>query len=131
VSQTFVPYLGYADAAGAMKFLEAAFGFVRSLEYPDEHGVVQHAEMQYGSGAIMLGTGADAQRDPGKLATPPGRGIYIIVDDVDAHHARAAAAGATIVWPPEDTPFGTRRYRALDPEGYEWSFGTYAPKTAA
>ncbi len=23
--------------------------------------------------------------------------------------------------------FGTRRYRARDPEGYEWSFGTYVP----
>jgi uncharacterized glyoxalase superfamily protein PhnB len=130
MSQTFVPYLAYADAAAAMTFLESAFGFIRSLEYPDEHGSIQHAEMQYGSGAIMLGTGADQQRDPAKLTIPPGRGIYIIVTDVDAHHARAAAAGAKIVWPPEDTPFGTRRYRALDPEGYEWSFGTYAPQTA-
>jgi uncharacterized glyoxalase superfamily protein PhnB len=128
--QTFVPYFGYADPKAAMAFLETAFGFAPSLRYEDDAGIVQHAEMQYGSGAIMLGTGTDAQRDPAKLATPPGRGIYIIVDDVDAHHARAAAAGATIVWAPEDTPFGTRRYRALDLEGYEWSFGTYAPKTA-
>ena len=50
-----------------------------------------------------------------------------MVDDVDAHHARAKSAGARVVYGPEDTDFGTRRYRALDPEGYEWSFGTYAP----
>ena len=28
---------------------------------------------------------------------------------------------------PEDTEWGTRRARLLDPEGQEWSFGTYAP----
>jgi uncharacterized glyoxalase superfamily protein PhnB len=32
-------------------------------------------------------------------------------------------------YPPEETDFGTRRYRALDPEGYEWSFGSYRPAT--
>jgi len=49
-----------------------------------------------------------------------------VVDDVDAHHGRGSA-GARIVYGPEDTDFGTRRYRALDPEGYEWGFGTYSP----
>jgi hypothetical protein len=32
-------------------------------------------------------------------------------------------------YPPEETDFGTRRYRALDPEGYEWSFRSYRPAT--
>jgi uncharacterized glyoxalase superfamily protein PhnB len=31
------------------------------------------------------------------------------------------------VFPPEDTEWGTRRARLLDPEGGEWSFGSYAP----
>jgi len=127
---TFVLYLGYDDAAAALDFFEAAFGFTRSADYRDDQGVVLHAEVQFGGGAFMLGTGGDQQRDPAKRATAPGRGVYTVVDDVDAHYLRAKAAGATIVYPPEDTEFGTRRYRALDPEGYEWSFGTYAPKTA-
>jgi uncharacterized glyoxalase superfamily protein PhnB len=29
--------------------------------------------------------------------------------------------------PPEDTEFGTHRYRVLDPEGYKWSFRSYRP----
>jgi uncharacterized glyoxalase superfamily protein PhnB len=45
---------------------------------------------------------------------------------MDTHHERAKAAGACIVYGPEDTDFGTRRYRIPDPEGYEWSFGTYS-----
>jgi uncharacterized glyoxalase superfamily protein PhnB len=32
-------------------------------------------------------------------------------------------------YPPEEADFGTRRYRALDREGYEWSFGSYRPAT--
>jgi len=51
----------------------------------------------------------------------------VVVDDVDAHYERAKAAGARIVYDPENTDFGTRRYRTLDPEGYEWSFGTDSP----
>lgn len=46
-------------------------------------------------------------------------------------HERALGAGARVVYPPEDTEFGTRRYRTLDPEGYEWSFGSYGPTPGA
>jgi uncharacterized glyoxalase superfamily protein PhnB len=58
-----------------------------------------------------------------------GQGIYAYVEDVDAHFARARAGGARVVYPPEDTGWGTRRYRVLDPEGYEWGFGSYRPDT--
>jgi uncharacterized glyoxalase superfamily protein PhnB len=36
------------------------------------------------------------------------------------------SVAAAIVYGPQDTEFGTRRYRARDLEGYEWSFGTYS-----
>jgi uncharacterized glyoxalase superfamily protein PhnB len=53
-----------------------------------------------------------------------------LVDDVDASHDRAVAAGDRSVFPPEETERGTRRVRVLDPEGGEWSFGTYEPGVA-
>jgi uncharacterized glyoxalase superfamily protein PhnB len=53
--------------------------------------------------------------------------LYVIVDDPDAHHARAAAAGARIVRDLVDEPYGSREYSARDPEGNLWSFGTYDP----
>lgn len=123
----FVPYLSYRDAAAAIDWLEEAFGFERTLAYPGEDGKVMHAEMAFGGAHLMMGTGEPpAAIDPGGTS-PNGHGIYVVVDDVDAHHQRAVATGAEIVYSPEDTEFGTRRYRALDLEGYEWSFGTYAP----
>ena len=56
--------------------------------------------------------------------------VYIVVDDPDAHHARAKAAGATIIRELEDQDYGSRDYSARDPEGNIWSFGTYDPATA-
>ena len=125
----FVPYFSYRDAAAAIEWLGNAFGFemARAFEGPD--GKVMHAEMSFAGGAIMLGTGDPPAADPARAGdeSPTAHGVYVVVDDVDAHHDRAAAAGAHIVYGPQDTEFGTRRYRVLDLEGYEWSFGTYNP----
>jgi uncharacterized glyoxalase superfamily protein PhnB len=87
-----------------------------------------HAEMAFGGDVVVIGTGEPPPAQSDAAATSPtGHGIYVVVEDVDAHHERAKAAGARIVYGPEETDFGTRRYRALDSEGYEWSFGTYSP----
>jgi uncharacterized glyoxalase superfamily protein PhnB len=50
--------------------------------------------------------------------------IHVRVDDVDAHFARARAGGATIASEPADQEYGERSYRAIDPEGQRWIFGT-------
>jgi uncharacterized glyoxalase superfamily protein PhnB len=126
---SFVPYFSYRDAAAALDWLARAFGFEKTQDYRDDEGKVIHAEMTFGGGTIMLGTGEPPEHDsrPPTETSPTAHGVYVVVPDADAHHERAQRAGATIVYGPEDTEFGTRRYRALDVEGYEWSFGTYRP----
>jgi uncharacterized glyoxalase superfamily protein PhnB len=52
---------------------------------------------------------------------------YLIVDDADAHYARAKAAGAQIVVDIKDEDYGGRGYTCRDPEGHIWNFGTYDP----
>ena len=121
------PYLSYRNAAAALEWLAEAFGFATITDFRDPDGNVMHAEMGFGNGAIMLGTSATDRTAEDLHARPAEHGIYVYVSDVDAHYQRAKAAGAHIVFPPEDTEWGTRRYRALDPEGYEWSFGNYRP----
>jgi uncharacterized glyoxalase superfamily protein PhnB len=49
-------------------------------------------------------------------------GLYVLVDDVDAHYERARAAGAEILEEPADQEYGDRRYAAMDPEGHHWFF---------
>ena len=117
---TIVPYLSYRDGTAAIDFLERAFGFRTVISQVDDDGTLVHAELAYGKGVILMGT-ADLPR-----GTP---GIYVVVEDVAAHHARAMEAGATLVYGPETTQWGTERYRVTDPEGQEWTFGTYQPQT--
>jgi predicted enzyme related to lactoylglutathione lyase len=52
-------------------------------------------------------------------APQPGWGIalWIDCDNVDELHARIQAAGATIITPPFDGPFG-RTFTFADPDGY-------------
>jgi uncharacterized glyoxalase superfamily protein PhnB len=50
--------------------------------------------------------------------------LNVFVEDVDAHHAASSAAGAKIMYPPTDQPYGQREYAAADPEGRIWSFAT-------
>jgi uncharacterized glyoxalase superfamily protein PhnB len=52
----------------------------------------------------------------------------VVVEDPDAHHARAKAAGADVIRELEDQDYGSRDYSARDFEGNTWSFGTYNPK---
>ena len=57
----------------------------------------------------------------------PGSGsAYVVTADIDALHARAAAAGAEILEGPVERDYGSRDVVVRDPEGNLWSFGTYA-----
>ena len=50
------------------------------------------------------------------------------MDDVDAHHERAVAAGAEVVMELTDQEYGSREYAIRDPGGNVWTFGTYRPQ---
>jgi len=118
------PSLRYNDARRAIEWLEEAFGFKPGMVVDGEDGTVAHAEMTFGGGMIMLGT----QRDD-SYGSHVGEGwMYVVIEDADAHYARAKAAGAEIVRELEDQDYGSRDYSARDFEGNMWSFGTYRPE---
>jgi uncharacterized glyoxalase superfamily protein PhnB len=122
---TVYPWRTYDDAQAAIAFLESAFGAERHALHLDDNGAVRHAELRFGNGIVMLGSSRPdlgASRGEGE----PGQGVYIAVDDVDAHFERARAAGAEIVSELRDLGY-SREYSARDPEGNSWHFGTYQP----
>jgi PhnB protein len=124
--QRITPYLLYKDAGAALDFLSKAFGFEETFRMSGEDGRVGHAEARLGEAAVMLGS-PDGYRNPKEVGVTVL--IYVMVGDVDAHYARAKAAGAEIKDEPEDQDYGHRRYSALDPEGHSWYFA--APVKAA
>ncbi len=119
------PYLLYEDCAAAIAFLTRAFGFRELLRFDGPDGAVTHAELALPRGGVVfVGDPRGDYRNPGR----DGRitvAIHVYVDDVDAHHARARDAGAEIAEPPNDTPYGDRRYSALDPQGHQWYFAQH------
>ncbi len=122
------PTLVYRDAKAAIKLLTEAFGFSQVAVYEGENGSVMHAELSYGNGMVMLGSkGTGGVFDKAMEGAGPS-GVYVVVDDVDAHHRRAAEHGVEILMEPTDQDYGSRDYMARDGEGNIWSFGTYAPQ---
>lgn len=126
------PTLRYRDAPAMIAWLKRAFSFVEHVVYAGEDGTVAHAQLTYGSGMIMCGSARDDAFGR-MVGTPEALGgttqcIYVAVDDVDAHCARAQREGAEILSPPADTDYGSRDYICRDPEGHVWCFGRYWPK---
>lgn len=123
------PFLRYQDAPAAIEWLATAFGFERHAVYPGNDGTIAHAQLRLGAGIVMLGSARDdvlGMKSPRDLGAV-NQGIYVALDDIDAHYARARAAGAEILRPLADTDYGAREYTARDLEGHLWSFGTYWP----
>jgi uncharacterized glyoxalase superfamily protein PhnB len=123
----FFPVLRYRDAHGAIDFLERAFGFEPRPSTRATTGA--WCTPSSASTATSSCSARPASPSGPGMRPPPGSGaVYVVVrNDIDAHHDRAKAAGAEIVYGLRDQDYGSRDYSARDPEGNLWSFGTYAP----
>jgi len=123
MSQAVTPYLVYADGEAAIEFATRAFGF-REVDRTTGGAGGLHAELEVerGDGRIYLGQPPESHgfRNPAEVGRTSS--VYVIVDEVDAHYARAKEAGAEILEELNDLPFGHRRYRCVDPQGHAWDF---------
>jgi uncharacterized glyoxalase superfamily protein PhnB len=129
-TQVFHPVLRYRDPHAAIAWLEEALGFERKAVHEADDGTVQHAELTFRGGTIMLGTAADpSEGGYAAIAKPPGSSsVYVVVDDPDALHDRVVAYGGDVAMPLTDQDYGSRDFAVRDPEGNLWNFGTYAPE---
>ncbi len=123
------------DAAKMIDWLCDAFGFEIRIKVVGENGRIEHSELTYGGGLIMVGEeriGAASRwgvdmKSPLSVAGANTQGLMVYVDDVDVHCERARAAGAKIVDEPTLHDYGEdywadRSYGAVDPEGHLWWF---------
>ncbi|MEZ0106682.1 putative glyoxalase superfamily protein PhnB [Catenulispora sp. EB89] len=118
------PTLRATDAPALIRFLTEAFGFEATVVYQDGDQV-HHAELAWPEGGgVMLGSARASDGDAWPLA-PGTFGAYVVTDHPDEVFARAEAAGAEILQELYETDYGSRDFRARDPEGNRWSFGTY------
>jgi uncharacterized glyoxalase superfamily protein PhnB len=117
----------YVDPKAAFRWLEEAFGFEPLFVILDENENLAHSEMTYGDSVVMVGSEwSENHRSPQNLAGKNTQTVHVQLargEDIDAHCARAKAAGAEILQTPDTQFYGDRTYRARDPEGHIWTFG--------
>lgn len=115
--QRIIPYLVTKHPAGVMRFAIEALGFAEASRVHGPDGSIVHGQLRFRDNVVMLGAsqeGFDGFRGM----------IYIYVDDVDAHFARARKAGAKVVVELQDMPYGDRAYGVEDPDGNQWHVAT-------
>lgn len=134
-AQRAIPMLSYEDVGAAIEWLQRAFGFRERADqrYTDDEGRVTHAELELEGGVVMLGWPGPEYHSPKRHAGECDQarrwlevphvvdGVLVDVADVDRHHERARAAGATILAEPKTEEYG-RVYNAADLEGHRWMF---------
>ena len=124
--------LYYDDAASAIDWLCEAFGFELRLKVEGEGGRIEHSELTYGEGVVMVGDTKKAEkfpymRAPSQIGGGNTQNLMVYVDDVEAHFAHAKAAGAKIDKEPTTTDYGEeywtdRSYGCEDVGGHHWWF---------
>ena len=112
------PYVAVRDAAAFLDFLRDAFHGVERGRVVLDDGTIGHAEVWIGNRVLQL-----FDRRPDWPETPSLLSLY--VEDCDAAHARALAAGATEITPLTTNAWGDRMGRIRDPFGNIWWIQTH------
>ena len=103
-----IPELPYPDVRAAVEWLCRSFGFVERLRIGDHR-----AQLLFGQGSVIV---------TGQGNGPGTSSLLVRVDDINSHYEQAKQAGARIVSPPADYPYGERQYTVEDLGGHRWTF---------
>ncbi|MFJ5731773.1 VOC family protein [Streptomyces paradoxus] len=110
---TVTPWIISRDTAGLIDYLKEAFDAEEIARVVGEDGRIGHAEVRIGDSIVM-----PFDAPPGWPPTPAFLRLY--VEDADAAHRRAVAAGGTSVTEVTHLFFGDRIGRVRDPLGNLW-----------
>ena len=112
------PYLVVPDVKTLIEFLTKAFDATVHTKMEMPAGGIAHADLVvFGSHVMMGQSGAHHPPVPAML--------YLYVEDADAVHARALAAGGTVDQPVKDQFYGDRSGSVKDSNGNIWWIATH------
>ena len=111
-------------AAGLIDFLTAAFGAEAMFRHDAPDGSVRHARFKIGNSVVMV-----SEPHGQYQAVLPG--VYMYVENADEVYERAIRAGASVLYPIADMPYGDRMGGVTDPFGNEWYISTDAKMCAS
>ncbi|MFD3840186.1 VOC family protein [Streptomyces sp. NPDC058642] len=110
---TVTPWIISHDTAGLIDYLKEAFDAEEIARVVGDDGRIGHAEVRIGDSIVM-----PFDAPPHWPPTPAFLRLY--VEDADAAHRRAVAAGGTSVTEVTHLFFGDRVGRVRDPLGNLW-----------
>lgn len=117
------PFLTVKDARGIVEFYKKAFGAIEISRQSSPTGqFIIEMSLEDDRFYAVDENRAGSNLSPTTLGGTSVR-MSLIVPDPDAFADRAVAAGATIVFPIADQPYGMRQGRIADPEGHHWLIG--------
>lgn len=126
-SNTITPHLTVNDAPSAIEFYKQAFGAEEKYRMlaPDKQKIM-HAELQIGNSIIFLNDEFPECSEPSaKTLNASPVTIHLQIDDADVWFNRALDAGAKVTMPLENTFWGDRYGRVVDPFGHSWSISSH------
>ncbi|WP_158021339.1 VOC family protein [Mycolicibacterium chubuense] len=128
MSAHLTAFICYRDPEAAVGWISDVLGFHVVRTYRDG-GLLAHAELRRGDAVVCVQRDDRGYEVPEPKGDCVGSGLYVVLDaaEVDAVHERATTAGTTVLIAPETTRWGNFRIELLDPEGRQWSIGTYLP----
>ena len=120
--RSITPYLHPRGAPALIEFLKDAFGAEEVARYQSPEGVVHHAKIRIGDSIVEMGEAHGPWQ-------PMPTVIFLSVEDVNALHRRAVAAGAVSIEEPADQPYGARVGAVKDPAENIWYIATPIAKS--
>jgi PhnB protein len=119
------------DGASEIDFCERAFGAVELARRATADGTVVHATLALGGALVMIH--GEFPNLASRAPQPDGSSpvvIYLYVENVDSVIERAVLAGAHVLIPVMNQPWGDRVGRIVDPAGHVWNVAARMSETA-
>lgn len=125
---TLAPMLSVRRGASAVEFYKKAFGATELFKLESEDGSVV-AQLAVGESDFWVADESPAHQNfsPETLGGSSTR-MVLVVDDADGLFEKATQAGASVISPVADQPYGWRVGRVADPYGHHWEIGKPLPK---
>lgn len=126
-----IPYFVVKDINHSISVYSEGLGFKVTNSMPDEHGKIQHVEMQKNDIVIMFcpeGAMGMTTKTPVKNRVEESICLYCYCEDVDALYKNAVSHGMSSAIEPQDMFWGDRMCALVDSDGYRWSFATFINK---
>lgn len=115
------PHLIIRDAARALDFYRDALGAEVLFRLPGPDGKLMHASIRIGDSIVMMNDEMEGQSGPVNGSPVI---LHLYTADADALYERATKAGATVVMPLDNMPWGDRYGIVADPFGHAWAIAS-------